>query len=335
MSDYQLESQLLAARELEANSGALGATNDSDSIFDSLRNSGASGSSSGRLDAQKQIEMLQLERERLAKYLLPKHPKMVKLSDDIARAQKIVDVSSKQNHEQIVAARQALQIKIDTFEKFIAEWEAKVSDANQKIATADSLKQEVVRNQGLFDRLSALLQNVDISRNIDQETLAPLEPASPATRSYAAAKALLSQSVIIGLGLGFGIIFLLAVRDDRFNSLIEVTERFGDNVVGQVPDVPEISEEGPLALLAGNDDRHMYAESYRNLRSALLYLMVEGRRPKVVIITSAVPNEGKSTITTNLARALAMGGSKVLLEDGDLRKGRIHGMLNLQSETPA
>ena len=98
---------------------------------------------------------------------------MVKLKDDIARAQKIVDVSSKQNHEQIVAARQALQIKIDTFEKSITEWEAKVSDANQKIATADSLKQEVVRNQGLFDRLSALLQNVDISRNIDQETLAP------------------------------------------------------------------------------------------------------------------------------------------------------------------
>ena len=76
----------------------------------------------------------------------------------------------------------------------------------------------------------------------------------------------------------------------------------------------------------------MYAESYRNLRSALLYLSIEGRRPKVLLITSAVPNEGKSTIATNLARALALGGSKVLLVDGDLRKGRIHELLNLPSK---
>jgi capsular exopolysaccharide synthesis family protein len=93
---------------------------------------------------------------------------------------------------------------------------------------------------------------------------------------------------------------------------------------------PNFSFFRPLVLLNVNDDRHLYAESYRNLRSALLYLGVEGRRPKVVLITSAVPNEGKSTIATNLARVLALGGSKVLLVDGDLRKGHIHEALNLQ-----
>jgi succinoglycan biosynthesis transport protein ExoP len=332
LSDYQLDTQLLAARELEADSGLPEATN-SDIIFPSLLNSGSSVSSaSGRMDAQKQIELLQLERDRLSKYLLPKHPKMVKLDEDIARAQKIVDVSSKQNHEQIVAARQVLQIKIDNVEQVINEYETRLADANVKIAAADSLKQDVDSNQGMYDQLKSLLQNVDISRNIDQETLAPLEPASTATRSYDGAKTMLTQSVIIGLGLGMGIVFLMALRDDRFNTLVEVTERFGDSVVGQVPEIAEISGTVPLALLGNEDDRHMYAESYRNLRSALLYLAVEGRRPKVVIITSAVPNEGKSTITTNLARAMAMGGSRVLLVDGDLRKGRIHEMLKLQSK---
>jgi succinoglycan biosynthesis transport protein ExoP len=84
--------------------------------------------------------------------------------------------------------------------------------------------------------------------------------------------------------------------------------------------------------LGNNDDRHMYVESYRNLRSALLYLAVDGVRPKVLMITSAVPNEGKSTIASNLSCAMALGGSRVLLVDGDLRKGRLHEILGLASK---
>jgi len=333
LSDYQLEMQLLAARELDADSGAPGATNDSDAIFASLRNSGSAVSStSGRMDAEQQIVMLKADRDRLSKYLLPKHPKMVKLDEQIAHAQKLIDVYSQQNHEQIAAARQALQIKIDSVGQVIRDYEAKISTNNVMIATADGLKQDVARNQGLYDRLTSLLQNVDISRNIDQDTLSILDPATPSTRSYTEAKSMLIHYTIIGLGIGMGIILLMAVRDDRFTSVVEVTERFGDSVVGQVPDIPDFSKAEPLALLEGNDDRHMYAESYRNLRSALLYLAVDGQRPKVVLITSAVPNEGKSTIATNLARALALGGSSVLLVDADMRKGYIHERLKLQSK---
>jgi capsular exopolysaccharide synthesis family protein len=71
----------------------------------------------------------------------------------------------------------------------------------------------------------------------------------------------------------------------------------------------------------------MFAESYRNLRSAILFLPVEGERPKILLITSALPNEGKSTIAANLARAMALGGARVLLVDGDLRKGRLHELM--------
>jgi polysaccharide biosynthesis transport protein len=331
LSDYQLEIKLLAARELDVDSGVPGATNASDTIFDSLRNSGAS-SAFARLDAEKQLWLLKAERDLLAKTLVATAPKMVELKESITHEQNLIDIDRLQNQEQIAAARRSLQIKIDSVEQFIQEWEAKVADASDKIATADGLKQEVLRNQGMYDRLSALLENVDISRNIDQETLAILHTASPAKRSFQEAETMLTISVILGLGLGLGIILLMALRDDRFDSLVEVTEKFGDTVVGQVPEMPGISGAEPLALLHGNDDRHMYAESYRNLRSALLYLSVEGRRPKVVLITSAVPNEGKSTIATNLARALALGGSKVLLVDGDLRKGHIHELLKLRSK---
>jgi len=333
LSDYQLQMNLLAARELEMNSGAAaGDTNSTDSIFESLRSSGSTMSfASGRLDADKQIELLELDRTRLAKYLRPAHPKMVKLDEDIARARKLVEVYRQQNHEEIVAARAALQIKIDKTGQFIAEWEAKVSSVNERLAQADSLRQEVQSKQKMYDRLSALNDNVEVSQHIDQDTLDILDEASPAKRSYAEAKTMLTQSIVLGLGVGLGLVLLLAVRDDRFGSLVEVTERFGDSVVGQVPEVPEISRREPLALLGDNDERHTYAESYRNLRSAILYLAIEGQRPESLLITSAVPDEGKSTVVTNLARALVLGGSKVLLVDGDLRRGHLHNLLQLQS----
>jgi capsular exopolysaccharide synthesis family protein len=225
-----------------------------------------------------------------------------------------------------------LQIKIDSIQEFIMDYEAKVSAASELIAKADSLKQKVVRNQAMFDQLSSLMQNLRVGRDIDQENLTILEPATSATRSKAAAYSMLEKFGILGFVIGAGIIFLLALRDDRFHTLVEVTEKFGDNVVGQLPEMPRVSKAEPLLLLKDNDERHMFAESYRNLRSALLYLAVDGKRPQVLLITSAVPNEGKSTVATNLARSMALGGSRVLLVDGDLRKGYIHERLKLSSK---
>jgi polysaccharide biosynthesis transport protein len=335
LSDYQLQTRLLDAVALEKNSLPPETTNSMGSLYDQLDGSQSDSSSSpnaGIQSAEQEIALLKLQRKELSKYLRPAHPKIVKLDAEIENSQKLVDFYHQQNQEQIATARSALKIKIDGVKETIQEWERKVSDASARIAAADSLKANVSRDQSLYDRLVNLLQNVDIGRNIDQDTFAILDPASPAKRSYKTAETNLCLAIFGGLGAGLGIIFLIARRDDQFTSLVEVTDKFGDNVVGQVPEIPELAGAAPLALLEKNDNRYMYAESYRNLRSALLYLPVEGERPKVLLITSAVPNEGKSTIATNLARAIALGGSRVLLVDGDMRKGRLHDLLGLHSE---
>ncbi len=100
------------------------------------------------------------------------------------------------------------------------------------------------------------------------------------------------------------LLFLIALRDDRFTSSSEVTEKFGDVIVGQVPEVRKIRGQAAMPLLQIEDDRQMYAESYRNLRSAIFFMPAEGERPKLLLITSAMPSEGKSTIAANLARTL-------------------------------
>jgi capsular exopolysaccharide synthesis family protein len=335
LSDCQLQLKLLddATQGQDPDSSSGLSTGANDSVMENLRRADSAASAS-RQDAVRQIELLKAEREKLSKHLRPQHPKIVKLDEQIIRSQKLVDLYRRQSQEQITAMRQDLQNKITNIQTFIKQWETKVADSNSRLAAANGLKTSVARNQAMYDRLVALLQNVDISRNIDQESLAILEPASASKRSYKEGQMLLIEAGLVGLIIGCGIIALMTLRDDRFNSMVEVTEHFGDNVVGQVPEMPElaVTTDAPLALLQSNDDRHMFAESFRNLRSALLYLAVDGKRPKLLLVTSAVPNEGKSSVATNLARAMALGGSKVLLVDADLRKGHIHEKLNLRSK---
>ena len=68
----------------------------------------------------------------------------------------------------------------------------------------------------------------------------------------------------------------------------------------------------------------MLVEAYRNLRSSIVFLGDAQNRPKNIVITSAIPSDGKSTTAANLAIALARAGSRVLLVDADLRRGVLH-----------
>ena len=333
LSDLQLESKLLEATTRDqSRDGA--ATNGSTSLLEAVRASGSGGQSLATTERQtafKELELLKIEREKLSKYLRPKHPKIARLDADIDRAQSIIQLYQSQSREQLASSREALRLRLENVETSIREWEGKVVVANLRIAEADRLKLSVNRSQSLYDRLVLLLQNVDISRNIDQETLAVLEPASPALRSYKQETTVLGLALLAGLGLGLGLVFLVEVGDDRFTSSVEVNEHFLGSVVGQVPEVRAPKPKGALPLLTHDDPRHTYAESYRNLRSALLFYPADGLRPKILLVTSAVPNEGKSTIAANLAETLALGGARVLLVDGDMRKGRLHEFLGLQS----
>lgn len=336
LADYQLEYRLLESTALEIESGKLGNTNLGGALFESVRNGGANVNAPAvavdQNAAYREVELLKLQRDRLGKNLRPKHPKIVKLNEDIERGESLINIYRQQDRDQIAATRQALEIKIAGTKSSIEEWEHKVTETNGRLAEGERLKANVARNQTLYDQLVGLLQNVDLRRNIDQDTLAILEPASPAVRAGTKQSALILMGIVGGMGVGLAFVFFMAVRDDRFTNVMEVASKVDDNIVGQVPEMAAIGGTRSPALLEHHDDRHAYAESYRNLRSALLYSAIEGERPKVLFVTSAVPNEGKSTIATNLARALALGGSRVLLVDGDLRKGRLHDLLHMKRE---
>jgi capsular exopolysaccharide synthesis family protein len=117
------------------------------------------------------------------------------------------------------------------------------------------------------------------------------------------------------------------------NSFTELQELFDEDVLGQIPREKKDVRGGILPFVQPDDKRHPFVESYRNLRSSLLYMAAMGKGPHTLLVTSAVPNDGKSLTAANLAITLAMGGARVLLVDADLRKGTLHNQLNIQNDT--
>jgi capsular exopolysaccharide synthesis family protein len=137
---------------------------------------------------------------------------------------------------------------------------------------------------------------------------------------------------LLGIAAGLAILLLLDRLDDRVNTFTELQELFDEDVLGQIPREKKDIRDSVLPFVQPDDLRHPFVESYRNLRSSLLYTAEMGTRPQILLVTSAVPNDGKSITAANLAITLAMGGARVLLVDADLRKGALHNRFDLQAE---
>lgn len=148
---------------------------------------------------------------------------------------------------------------------------------------------------------------------VTEPAVAPSAPTSPNTRMLTLIGGLL------GVAAGFAIAMLRTVLDNRIHTLHDIEALTDRPVLGGIAHDPDAPKR-PLIVHA--DPRSPRAESFRSLRTNLQFLNVGGG-PRIFVISSAGPGEGKSTTTANLAIALAETGARVALIDGDLRLPRV------------
>lgn len=282
---------------------------------------GSGGAAGDYMKARQQLQLMQAERDQYAQFMRPKHPTMVLFDEEIARTKRLIDTFATQSKEQLKSRQDGIGLQIENLETVIAEWETKAVDLSRRIAEYEKIRAKVDRVKAEYERLFSSLRNVDVTKNLDQDILSVLEHASPSV----SIKPGLVKGILNGLGgglaLGLAILFFLDRIDDRVSSPRTVQVHLKEAILAQIPDQDHV---GPLTPLKHSDARHAFAESFRTLRSSLLFIPVEGERPKSFLVTSSVPNEGKSTVSANLAITMAFAGGRTLLVDGDLRRGSIH-----------
>lgn len=156
-------------------------------------------------------------------------------------------------------------------------------------------------------------------RSLDAAQL-PSSPSSPNTKLAVAIGSLVGIVVAIGYAL------LRRVFDRRVHSTAEVEQETGMAVIGTIPAHKGFDDENRIILSTGGNDRsqrgadeYAVAESLRELRTNLQFMNIDDP-PRKIVVTSALPGEGKSTVISNLANAIAASGRPVIVIDGDLRR---------------
>ena len=282
------------------------------------------------LKAKQQIQLLKAERETLAKDLRPNHPKILKLNDEITKQDKLIQLFRADTLEKLKTRRESIGKQMENLQANIKEWEAKALDLSQRLAQFNRIKGKVDRLKTLYDRLTNNLKEIDVSQVVGgEDQVSIMEMATPPV----SVRPGLIKSLLIGFGIGalagLAILILLDRIDDRMASFSEFQHHFSENILGQIP---KEKTKDKVDLLQPDDARHVFAESYRNIRSSIFFMPYDGPRPKSFLVTSAVPSEGKSTVSANLAITMALSGARTLLIDCDLRRGALREAFGISSK---
>ena len=160
---------------------------------------------------------------------------------------------------------------------------------------------------------------------IIDRAIPPEDPSSPRVLLNLAA------GFIGGLVLGFGFIFLLAFFDDRIKTMSDVEDTLGLQILGVIPRFLGKKDFRERAVAVLSQKHNHIVESFRSLYSSL-QINEESRESKVLLVTSTVPGEGKSTIASNLCQSFSSHGCKTLLIDCDLRLPNVARLLDIKNE---
>lgn len=154
---------------------------------------------------------------------------------------------------------------------------------------------------------------------VEQRASIPQEPVVPQT----------ARNVALGLGVGLVLGIALALVRDMLDNTVKTRENLEEITgVGVVGAIPLDKERRKQPAISFETDNAATAEAFRKLRTNLQFLAIDSP-PRVLVVTSSVPSEGKSTTAINLALALAEADHKVLLVDGDMRRPSLHQYLDL------
>jgi capsular exopolysaccharide synthesis family protein len=208
----------------------------------------------------------------------------------------------------------------------VQQEKSKVFDSRSDMVRFVLLMQDYSSDRSLYQGLIQNLQEAGITAGLQAGDIDIVDLADvPGKPTILGPLLYLPGGVILGLILGITLALWLGTLDQRIEGPEQVEKITRLPLLAQAPHVKigkKAADKGGPPMLIVTARRSHYAEAMQSLRASLL-LAKPGSPPKVILITSSTPNEGKSTTSLNVAATFAHHGARVLIIDCDLRRGTI------------
>ena len=178
---------------------------------------------------------------------------------------------------------------------------------------------------------TALLNNLEeanLAANSNSGNADVVEYAAVPDKGSSGTTLLLGMGLVLGAFLANLSIILLEMQDRSIQSLTEIKKKFPYHTVG----ITRLEPPNYQGRIITRDEPDSFSSEVYRMIQANLKFLTSDKPPKVILVTSSVPEEGKSTVTANLAAAIAQLGRNVLLIDGDLRRSSQHRLWGVDND---
>ncbi|HXJ94673.1 MAG TPA: polysaccharide biosynthesis tyrosine autokinase [Terriglobia bacterium] len=288
-------------------------------------------------DLQRRKQELERQYDDLSVEYKPDYPKVLQVKKQIDGIDKQIERQKKIAAKTIVDQYTDARARVKKLTTALDEAKNAQNDLAEKTIQYDIIKRESQSNHDLYDGLLTRMKEANVSaglgasniRVIDPATV-PLEPVKPRVLLN------LTLGLILGLGLGVGLAFFQEYLDKTLKTPDDVEQYLRLPSLGVLPrfaiaganngrneeGLLTAGSNGHVALAPGIQTNPQSVEAFRSLRTSVL--LSASPVPRLILVTSALPSEGKTTTTVNLGATLASLGNRVVVVDCDMRRPACH-----------
>jgi capsular exopolysaccharide synthesis family protein len=271
--------------------------------------------------------------EERSKIYLPGNPKMKVLLEEMQAIDEKLESAyqTAQNrfdlqYQQLISKRNDLQGRMPEYKKIKADYDKLVGEQSLRDTARLPYEQVIVQMKKQMEMYEFAGEKERVNLHYSELINVSERPESPNRGK------LVLFSLVIGIGLAIGVPFLIEYLDHTLSNLEQVESAFRMRGLGIVPQI-DASSVGAAALISHDESRKdALIENFRVIRTNVISMGSLTKEPHVIMVTSAMPKEGKTVVSSNLAVSFAHTGARTLLVDTDLRRGRLHRLFGYRKD---